>query len=77
VLGKGLGAEAVTLQSFWKSLVYLKGIRGTGEMAQRLRALTACLKVLSSIPSNHIVAHNHPAPSSGGCEDSYSVLKYN
>jgi hypothetical protein len=30
------------------------------EMAQRLRALTALLKVLSSNPSNHMVAHNHP-----------------
>jgi hypothetical protein len=32
---------------------------GTGEMAQRLRALTALLEVLSSNPSNHMVAHNH------------------
>ena len=32
---------------------------GTGEMAQRLRALPALPKVLSSIPSNHMVAHNH------------------
>ena len=30
-----------------------------GEMAQWLRALTALPKVLSSIPSNHMVAHNH------------------
>jgi hypothetical protein len=30
-----------------------------GEMAQWLRALTALPEVLSSIPSNHIVAHNH------------------
>jgi hypothetical protein len=27
-------------------------------MAQRLRALTALLEVLSSIPSNYMVAHN-------------------
>jgi hypothetical protein len=33
---------------------------GAGEMAQRLRALTALLKVLSSNSSNHMVAHNHP-----------------
>jgi hypothetical protein len=33
---------------------------GAGEMAQRLRALTALPKVLSSNPSNHMVAHNHP-----------------
>jgi hypothetical protein len=31
-----------------------------GEMAQRLRAPTAFLKVLSSNPSNHMVAYNHP-----------------
>jgi len=34
-------------------------VKGAGEMAQRLRALTALPKVLSSIPSNHMVAHNH------------------
>jgi hypothetical protein len=33
---------------------------GTREMAQWLRALTALSDVLSSIPSNHIVAHSHP-----------------
>jgi hypothetical protein len=32
---------------------------GTGEMAQRLRALTGHPEVLSSIPNNHMVAHNH------------------
>ena len=32
---------------------------GGGEMAQRLRAPTALPKVLSSNPSNHVVAHNH------------------
>ena len=30
-----------------------------GEMAQWLRALTALPEVLSSIPSNHMVDHNH------------------
>jgi hypothetical protein len=33
---------------------------GAGEMAQRVRELTALLKVLSSNLSNHMVAHNHP-----------------
>ena len=46
-----------------------------GEMAQRLRALSVSPEVLSSIPSSHMVAHNHLSwdlmPSS---EDSYSVL---
>jgi hypothetical protein len=32
---------------------------GAGEMAQLSRALTALLKVLSSNPSNHMVAHNY------------------
>jgi hypothetical protein len=30
-----------------------------GEMAQQLRALIALPEVLSSIPSNHMMAHNH------------------
>ena len=51
-----------------------------GEMAQQLRALTALPEVLSSIPSNHMVAHSllswDPIPSSGVSEDSYSVLIY-
>jgi hypothetical protein len=34
-------------------------IPGTGEMAQWVRALTVLPEVLSSIPSNHMVAHNH------------------
>jgi hypothetical protein len=45
-------------------------------MAQRLRVLTALPEVLSSIPSNQVVAHSHPMPSSGVSEDSYSVLIY-
>jgi hypothetical protein len=31
-----------------------------GEMAEWLRAPTALPEVLSSKPSNHMVAHNHP-----------------
>jgi len=50
----------------------------TGEMTQGLRALTALSEVLSSIPSNHMVAHNHLQwdlmPASGVSEDSDSVL---
>jgi hypothetical protein len=37
----------------------LKIRAGVREMAQQLRALTALAEVLSSIPSNHMVAHNH------------------
>jgi hypothetical protein len=36
----------------------IKG-RGAGKMAQRLRAPTTLPEVLSSIPSSHIMAHNH------------------
>jgi hypothetical protein len=32
---------------------------GAGEVAQRLRAPTVLPEVLSSISSNHMVAHNH------------------
>jgi hypothetical protein len=49
-------------------------------MAQRLRALTALPEVLSLIPSNDMVAHNHLSwdlvPSSGMPEDSDIVLIY-
>ena len=31
----------------------------TGEMAQKLRVLAALSEVLSSIPSNYMVVHNH------------------
>jgi hypothetical protein len=54
--------------------------RRAGEMAKQLRAPTALPEVLSSIPSNHMVAHNHLLwdliPSYGVSEDSYSVIKY-
>jgi hypothetical protein len=33
--------------------------QGAVEMAQKLRAVTALPKSLSSNPSNHMVAHNH------------------
>jgi hypothetical protein len=36
-----------------------KNNKGAGEMAQWLRVPTALLKVPSSNPSNHMVAHNH------------------
>ena len=53
---------------------------GAGEMAQRVRTLTTLPKVLSSSPSNHMVAHNRllwdPMPSSGVSEDNYSILIY-
>jgi hypothetical protein len=41
------------------SLGKKKKILQAGEMAHRLRALTDLPEVLSSIPSIHMVAHNH------------------
>jgi hypothetical protein len=32
---------------------------GAGKLAQHSRALTVLPEVLSSFPSNHVVAHNH------------------
>ena len=52
----------------------------SGEMTQRLRALTALLEVLSSTLSNHMVAHNHLQwdlmSSSGVSEGGEGVLTY-
>jgi len=42
-----------------KSSLKSYGKESAGERAQQLRALTALPKALSSIPSNHMVAHNH------------------
>jgi hypothetical protein len=44
---------------FMKEVVSKYGGEG-GEIAQWIRALTALPKVLSSNPSNHMVAHSHP-----------------
>jgi hypothetical protein len=40
--------------------IILKYFLRAEEMAQQLRALTALSEVLSSNPSNHMAAHNHP-----------------
>jgi hypothetical protein len=45
---------------FIRKFLDIKKNPGADEMAQRLRVPTALLKVLSSNPSNHMVAHNHP-----------------
>jgi hypothetical protein len=45
---KGLVSVFIIIEESW-----------AGEMAQWLRALTVLPEVLSSIPSNHMVAHNH------------------
>jgi hypothetical protein len=48
------------LEGAGKIVPWLRVYPGAGEMAQWVRALTALPKVLSSNPSNHMVAHNHP-----------------
>ena len=37
----------------------LQGTKMVGEMARQLKALSTLPALLSSIPSNHMVAHNH------------------
>ena len=37
----------------------VKTFPGAGEMAKGLRVLATFPEVLSSVPSNHMVAHNH------------------
>jgi hypothetical protein len=55
----GLKACATTDQLTINYLLLEVIYWGAGEMAQRLRALTALPKVLSSNPRKHMVAHNH------------------
>ena len=38
---------------------YLRNLHLAEDVAQQLKAPTALPEVLSSIPSNHMVAHNH------------------
>jgi hypothetical protein len=68
----GEGVDRCCLCLLWRGILVTSLVSKpwlwAGEMAQRLRALTALPKVLSSNPSNHIVAHNHLY--------SYSVLIY-
>ena len=52
-----LKATMSSWHSLWKGAPEQK--TRAGEMAQWLRALTVLLEVLSSNPSNHLVAHNH------------------
>jgi hypothetical protein len=51
------GRLKVRLKHF-RTIIKNRHLRA-GENAQCLRALTALPEVLSSIPSNHMVAHNH------------------
>jgi hypothetical protein len=59
IKGKKLSNNVEISKKATLSALNKKGMKGAGEMAQRLRALTALPEVLSSIPSNYMVAHNH------------------
>ena len=62
-LAQGRGGQLHGLKGKRQGLGYALKIRkpfkGPGEMARPLRALTALPEVVSSIPSNNMVAHNH------------------
>jgi hypothetical protein len=56
----GVSEDSDSVLTYLKQINKLKKKKvGAGEMAQWLRAQTALPEVLSSIPSNHMVAHNH------------------
>jgi hypothetical protein len=57
-LGNKKNTEKVWREGKKKS-AHKKPPSRVGKMAQRVRALTVLLKVLSSNPSSHMVAHNH------------------
>jgi hypothetical protein len=59
VLGLKACATTARLCVCILSIKYILNFCGAGGMAQRLRAPTTLPEVLSSIPSNHMVAHNH------------------
>ena len=70
-----------TLKSLINSInVPIKNVGGWRDGSTG-KTLTALLKILSSNPSNHMVAHNRQKwdvmPSSGASEESYSVLMKN
>jgi hypothetical protein len=54
VMGESRGGREYVQNMLYKILKY-----GAGEMAQWVRTLIVFPKVLSSNPSNHMVAHNH------------------
>ena len=59
VVGTGLQITHVSRHGYAGNLGLIKLLWACG-LAQLVGALTALLKVLSSNPSNHMVAHKHP-----------------
>jgi hypothetical protein len=47
------------IASYYKTIIIKNVTSRVGEMAQWLRAVTDLPEILSSIPSNHMLAHNH------------------
>jgi hypothetical protein len=58
-MASGIVPTFKLLECNFKMQVFKNSFPGAGEMAQWLRALAALPEVLSSIPRNHMVAHNH------------------
>ena len=54
-----LWPPCIRIISYIPDFLYLKEWLQVGEVAQQLTALAALPEVLSSIPSNHMEAHNH------------------
>ena len=59
VIGKLAKVKKYSCQTNRLFTFIVKAIHGAGEMAQRLGTLTVLPEVLSSILTNHMVAHNH------------------
>jgi hypothetical protein len=53
-----LSSPVLAYKCTYHKIRFKTGGGGAGEMAQQLRVLTALPEVLSSIPSNHLLAHN-------------------
>ena len=58
-LYKKLNADGMVREGILGGIANTKEYLRAGEMAQWLRALAALPEVLSSIPNNHMVVHNH------------------
>jgi hypothetical protein len=54
-----INAKHSFITAIYPRAMHLKMRFWAGEMAQWLRTLTALPEVLSSIPSNHMMSHNH------------------
>jgi hypothetical protein len=59
MIGESFAMEKEMLRLQRAEAINKNGQRCAGEMAQRLRALTALPEILSSNPSSHVAAHSH------------------